>query len=208
MNPGGKRDLIVLVADKNMQAGVSSMLQRHAALGIRAVTADILRHPEKDCGCRTGGIEFLSAFVNQYDHALLMFDYEGCGVEKRNVQELEEEIETSLREKWGDKGVVVVIAPELDIWVWSDSPHVERVLGWTGRTPKLRSWLVAQGFKSPSQEKPTRPKEALEGALRVARKPRSSSIYQSLAKKVSLARCNDRAFIKLKTTLQQWFKEE
>jgi hypothetical protein len=208
MNPGGKRDLIVLVADKNMAAAVSGMLQRHVALGIGAVMADILRHPEKDCGCRTGGVEFLSSFVNRYHHALLIFDHEGCGVEKRNVQELEEEIETSLREKWGDKGAVVIIAPELDIWVWSDSPHVERVLGWAERTPKLRSWLSAQGYIMAGQKKPIRPKEALEEVLRVVRKPRSSSIYQSLAKRVTLARCSDRAFVKLRTTLQQWFKEE
>jgi len=180
---------------------------RHASLGIRPVIPDIRRHPEKDCGCRLNGIEFFSPFVNQYDHALLMFDFEGCGVETASVREVEDELENALGEQWGKRGAVVIISPELDIWVWSDSPHVDQVLGWAERTPDLRSWLAAQGFKSPGQEKPTRPKEALEGALRVARKPRSSSIYQSLAERVSLARCSDQAFIKLKTALQNWFKE-
>jgi len=80
MNPGiARRDLVVLVADRDMEAAIGGMLRRHASLGIRPVIPDIRRHPEKDCGCRTGGIEFLSPFVNQYDHALLMFDFEGCG---------------------------------------------------------------------------------------------------------------------------------
>ncbi len=208
MNPASeKRDLIVLVADRNMEAAISGLLGRHSALGIRPVAADIRRHPEKDCGCRTGRVEFLSPFVNQYEHSLLMFDFEGCGVESRDVEELENEIELALTRQWGERGSVVVIAPELEIWVWSDSPHVDQILGWAGRKTDLRAWLGEKGFMVPGQEKPVPPKEALEQALHLAWKPRSSAIYQSLAEKVSLARCNDRAFIKLKTTLQQWFKE-
>ena len=209
MNPArAKRELIVLVADRNMEAAVSGVLRRHASLGIRLVNSDIRRHPGKDCGCRTEGIEFLSPFVNQYEHALLMFDLEGCGVETRGAQEIENEMENDLHNHWDARGAVIVIAPELDIWVWSDSPHVDEILGWSGRAPDLRSWLTEQGYKIPEQEKPIRPKEALEKALYVARKPRSSTIYQSLAEKVSLARCGDRAFIKLKETLKRWFQEE
>ena len=203
----GKRDLIVLVADKNMEAVINGLLSRHASLGIRTVTSDIRRHPEKDCGCRTGGIEFLSAFANQYEHALLMFDFEGCGVEAKTAQEIENEMEEALGNYWGDRGSVVVIDPELDIWVWSESPHVDRVLGWADRTPNLRNWIVSQGYMLPDQEKPIRPKEALEKALYVAKKPRSSAIYQSLAERVSLARCSDRAFKKLRETLRRWFPE-
>jgi hypothetical protein len=203
----GKRDLIVLVADRNMEAAISGMLRRHASLGIRPVNPDIRRHPEKDCGCRTGGIEFLSPFFNQYEHALLMFDFEGCGVEAKTAQEIENEMEEALGNYWGDRGSVVVIDPELDIWVWSDSPHVDKVLGWADRTPNLRNWIVSQGYRQPGQEKPMRPKEALEKALYVAKKPRSSAIYQSLAERVSLARCSDRAFIKLKETLRKWFQD-
>ncbi|MCX5910051.1 MAG: hypothetical protein NTY64_23460 [Deltaproteobacteria bacterium] len=208
MNPASaKRDLIVLVADRNMEATISGLLRRHSSLGIRPVATDIRRHPEKDCGCRTGGIEFLSPFYNQYEHALLMFDFEGCGLETQRVEEVETELEVALGRQWGERGSVIVIAPELEIWAWSDSPHVDQVLGWAEREPDLRTWLAMQGFMVPGQEKPIRPKEALEKALHVAWKPRSSAIYQSLAEKVSLARCNDRAFIKLKTILQQWFKE-
>jgi hypothetical protein len=136
-----------------------------------------------------------------------MFDFEGCGVESKTAQEIENEMEEALGNHWGERGSVVVIEPELDIWVWSDSPHVDRVLGWADRTPNLRNWIVSQGYMLPDQEKPIRPKEALEKALYVAKKPRSSAIYQSLAERVSLARCSDRAFKKLRETLRRWFPE-
>lgn len=201
------KDLIVLVADKNMEHAVKGLLSRCKALNIRVIDADIRRHPQKDSGCRTGGTEFLSTFRSLYTHALLMFDLEGSGADVFNPEEIEQELENILQSKWGEQGAVVVIAPELDIWVWSDSPHVDTVLGWDGRIPDLRSWLTSQGFQM-TGGKPSRPKEALEEALREVRKPRTSAIYQSLAERVSLKRCNDRAFVRLVTILQSWFSSK
>ncbi|MBM4048628.1 MAG: hypothetical protein FJ279_26290 [Planctomycetes bacterium] len=207
MSPNmARRDMIVLVADRNMEAAVRGILGRHEALGIRPVHADIRRHPEKDCGCRVAGVEYLSPFVNQYEHAMLMFDLEGCGEEEEPAPNQEAELEEGLRNAgWDDRAAAIVVEPELDVWVWSDSPHVVRELGWWGREPGLWAWLSAKGFGLTAQRKPARPKEALEAALWAARKPRSSAIYQSLAEKVSLAKCTDRAFLKLKATLKRWF---
>lgn len=67
---------------------------------------------------------------------------------------------------------VVVIDPELEIWVWSASPHVEDVLGWKGSTPPLRSWLCNQGLWGDDRPKPQDPKRAMEGALYEKRIPR------------------------------------
>jgi hypothetical protein len=53
--------------------------------------------------------------------------------------------------------------------------------------------------------KPARPKEAVEGALRIVKKPISSSIYAELVRRVSLEHCVDPAFMKLKSNLQGWF---
>jgi hypothetical protein len=55
-------------------------------------------------------------------------------------------------------------------------------LGWQGRSPDLRSWLKAKNFLQEEQTKPERPKEAMELALRTARKSRSSSLYDQLAR--------------------------
>ena len=56
--------------------------------------------------------------------------------------------------------------------------------------------------------KPARPKEAFEAALREARKPRSASLYQQIAERVSLRRCTDTAFLELKSILNNWFPPE
>jgi hypothetical protein len=81
-------------------------------------------------------------------------------------------------------------------------------LGWRGRKPPLRQWLTAQGYLQEKEVKPQRPKEAMEKALRLAGKKRSSAIYARLARKVSLSRCVDPAFVKLRETLQSWFPEK
>jgi hypothetical protein len=90
-----------------------------------------------------------------------------------------------------ERAEVVVIDPELEIWVWSASPHVEDVLGWRGSTPPLRSWLRNQGLWGDDRPKPQDPKRAMEGALYEKRIPRSSSLYRQLAEKVGLTTCRD-----------------
>jgi hypothetical protein len=150
----------------------------------------------------------VTAFVRSYAHALLLFDREGCGREKDSPEEIERELESKLKTVgWNDRAAVIVLDPELEIWVWSESPHVDYQLGWGGRKMNLRTWLRKQQLLKPRQQKPDRPKEALEAALAVVRLPRSSAIYRALAEKVSLARCSDRAFLKLKAILQFWFAE-
>lgn len=199
-------ELVVLVADKNMEFAIKGIIGRAQAMGIREPMPIVHVHPEKDPGCLKRGHEFLSLFQNQYAHALILFDLEGCGQEMSTRETLEAEIETRLSQSgWGGRAAAVVIDPELEMWVWSDSPHVDAVLGWQRKSPDLRSWLKSRDFLHEGQTKPKRPKEAMELALRTVRKPRSSSLYVQLARQVSLERCVDPAFIKLKTTLQTWF---
>ena len=202
------KDLVVLAADKNMEFAVKGILGRFRSLGIREITADFRVHPENDPGCLVRGHDFLRPFVNHYAHALVLLDREGCGREAANREELEANLEQRLLDSgWGSRAKVIVIAPELEMWVWSDSPHVDAILGWEGREPPLRTWLKDRTFLGEGQIKPLRPKEALEGALRLSRTPRSSSNYLKLAQKVSLERCIDPSFVKLKSTLQEWFPD-
>ena len=100
------------------------------------------------------------------------------------------------------------LSPELEVWVWSNSPHVDDVAGWKNRQPSLRSWMIEQGLLEEGKVKPRRPKEALQAALREARIPRSSSLYQRIAEKVSLRGCEDRAFLKFKDLLKDWFPRD
>lgn len=143
-----------------------------------------------------------------YD-ALVLLDREGSGKETLSREEMEADIEHRLAiSGWGDRAVAVVFDPELEIWVWSDSPQVDEVLGWGARTPNLRTWLVEKVWLQPGEIKPARPKEALEDVLRQVRRARSSAIYLELAQKVSFQKCTDPAFLKLKHYLQDWLPKE
>jgi hypothetical protein len=202
-----KRDLLVLVSDGQMQETIEGILSRPQALGIRPVAAVLRRHPRHDNGCCREGAEFFRPFIEEYQYALLMFDREGCGQESMSAEELERQAEAQLADiGWQGRAAAIVLDPELEIWVWSDSPHVDAQVGWSGR-PALRDWLRDAGYLVGQQVKPAHPKEALEAALRKARKRRSSAVYRALAEKVSLSRCSDRAFLKLKSILQTWFLE-
>lgn len=205
-----RRDLIVLVADGTMEATAKGLLSRPEALGIREVDCTIVPHPERDPGVFHRSPEFLEPFRSRYRHALVMLDREGSGQEEQlSRSTMESDLEERLAAHWQPgRCAAVVLDPELEIWWWSDSPHVEAVLGWGERDQNLRAWLVEEGFveKGPTpRQKPDRPKEAVEKALRVARKPRSSALYRQLATKVSFRRCEDSAFLRFCEILAQWF---
>ena len=206
MWPAATKDLVVLVADANARSALLGLMSRCKSLKIRPPSLDLYVHPERDPGCRLKAHEFLRGFSPSYAYALVMFDREGCGASGEATGALEQQVLDHLsRSGWVDRAAVIVLEPELDIWVWSASPEVDAALNWRGREPDLRTWLTERGLLTPEETKPARPKEALEAALRAARKPRSSSIYQQLAEKVSLRRCSDPAFLKLTDVLRNWF---
>lgn len=195
----------MVTADGDAAGTIRTLLQRHQALSIREVTAQVDRYVGRDSGCYRRAHDYLRPFIRQFDYALVVFDRHGCGNEGQPPVALEEEVEERLRRNgWVDRSAAIVLDPELEAWVWSDSPHVDVALGWTQRPPALRSWLAEQGFLEQNQVKPDRPKEAVEAVLRFVGKPRSSAIYHDLAVNISLRRCSDPAFLKLRTALQRW----
>ncbi len=200
------KDLIVLVADKNMEHTLRGLLQRPQALGIRAIDAEIFPHPRHDPGILNEAHDFLRPFASSHRHALVLFDHDGCGREETPPDVLADEVRQRLEANgWTGRAEAVVLAPELEVWVWSDSPHVAECLGWSGRQPPLREWLAATGEWPTDQAKPTNPKRAMEAALRDARKPRSSAIYLDLASKVSLRSHDEPGFLRLVRALGAWF---
>jgi len=201
----GRKDLILLAADKNMEASLKGLLSRFQALGFRRVVFDLYVHPDRDPGCLLRGHDFLRPFASLYERALVLLDHQGCG-RKEDRSALETDLERRLGGAgWGDRAAAVVISPELENWVWSDSPHVERTLGWERGPTPLRSWLQEKGLLEARAAKPARPKEAVELALKTVRLPRSSAIYFELARNVSTDRCTDPAFLKLRRCLREWF---
>jgi hypothetical protein len=202
-----EKDLVILVADKNIEETIKELLQRPESFGIRSVHYAIYRHPHRDPGCLRESHDFLKIFIGQFSHALVIFDREGCGKEDLSRIELEHEVGQRLSESgWDEQAAAVILDPELESWVWARSPHVVTALGWSGDSSDLRSWLSDHGFSG--SPKPQRPKEAMEAVLRYAKKPRSSAIYAELARKVGLRHCVDPVFIRFRELLTAWFSSE
>lgn len=200
--PPPKRDLVILVADENQRSGLEALLQRGRSLEIRAISFEIFVHPWRDPGVLNGAHEFLLPFTRQYGYAMILFDREGCG-RTEPAAALQDEVQRRLdRVGWEGRSAVIVLEPELEVWVWSGSRHVPKVLG-LDKGP-LDSLLRSKYDFGP-YDKPKHPKEAMEDALRQSNTPRSSSIYRHLAEKVSLTRCKDPSFRGFTETLRRWF---
>lgn len=195
------KDLIILVADSQMRAATEKLLMREPALGIVTPSFEIFVHPERDAGVFGKCHDFLRPFQQLYRFALVMFDREGCG-SKESARQIQQIIKERLDQAgWNERNQVVVLDPELEIWVWADSPNVSRSLGLSER--QLRE--VLSKYERDLNLKPKDPKAAMEDALRKSRLPRSSAIYANLASTVTLKNCRDRSFSDFKSALVKWF---
>lgn len=200
------RDLVVLVADLDAEQALAGLLARPDSLGCRRFTVDIHRHPMRDSGVFREAHDFLRPFARSHAHALVVFDWEGSGAEQRQPADAEADVEARLETNgWGPRAAAVAIGPELESWVWSDSPHVPDALRWSGDGASLRDWLRERACAVDGTGKPQRPKEAMDAVRRHTRTPRSASLFRQLASRVSLRRCTDPAFTRLTRVLQGWF---
>ncbi len=161
-----------------------------------------------DPACAKTGVELLGEYVREFDHAILMFDHEGSGRERESPEKIEASLDAEFqRSAWDARARAIVVAPELEVWLWGGSPHVDDVIGWGGRTPSLRDWLAEEGWWSQDAPKPRRPKEAFQAALRETRTKAHPRIMQEIASRASYRRCSYRAFLRLGDTLRTWFPQ-
>ena len=200
-----QEDLVVLVADLDMEETVNALLDRPEALAIRRLTFRVKRYTGRDAGVRQDCVEFLRLYQKTHRYALVMFDLHGSGGEKVGREDLEANLKGKLRRSgWENRADVIVLDPELETWVWSDSPHVADSLGYKTQED-LREFLRGYGWQAPDRDKPAQPKEAMEAALRDTRRPRSAAIFGEIAARVTLGKCQDAAFLKFRAVLQNWF---
>ena len=157
-------DLVVLAADKNMEFLLRAGFDRPEALGIRPIDVRIQVHPFSDGGVRTSGANVLSLLSRQYDHAVMVLDFEGSGA-TGSATDLESNLDAQLVPSWQDRAKAIVIEPE-------------------------------------------RPKEAFESVLRQMKRPRSSALYRRVGRTISLEKCTDPAFRRLRDRLRLWFPRE
>lgn len=198
------KGLLALVADVQQEKTLATLLhERQPSLGIRPITFDIFRHPRNDPGVYHEAAALLAPYVSAYDYALVVLDaaWEGApggGVLRQSL------MESLQRSGWApDHYQVVVIDPELEMWVWADSPVTPEVLRTTWAD--IRALAQRRDYWRAGQAKPHAPKALLEGVLRQQRRPRSAAIFQELARRLGLASCTDPAFVLLREKLAEWF---
>lgn len=203
------KDLVVVAADTQMQRTVETLLQyRRRSLAINThFSTDAISHPNQDSGCRADAGQLLEPRRNIYGKAIVIFDYHGCGERRLAASELETSLESEFVNRgWGpDRIAFIVLEPELEAWLFGASfRHIERAVGWS-QPAQIQDWLIERGHLPSSTAKPPNPKAAIDAVLYQQKLPRSAKLFGDLARNVSLARCQDRAFQKLRSTLQRWF---
>lgn len=211
------KDLLFLVADKNMAEAVGGFLERdqiHSIVGCGRFKFDARRDIKVAVGQNDPGLyvranELLRPLAEEYMRAVVIVDEEWNGSPGAH------DIEGRLLEHLADAGwseensLGLVVQPEADVWLWSDSPYSAKALGWAS-WDVLRPALEKQGLLAAGQPKPERPKEAAEWALRNGDKktPRSAALYRQVSSHASIKRCEDDALKRLLSALRAWFPAE
>ena len=206
------KDLLVLIPDTDIEQAMKGLLLRTDGIDIAPVDFEIRRHVNRDSGCRTNAAHYLRPYLRAYRYTLVAFDRHGCG-SRGTREEIQEEVESDLtRNGWEDRSKAIVIDPEIEVWVWSNSPEVARVLGWGSDFEVLRNWLASRKLWASNRRKPQNPKRAMRKAMEEARLKkkarRSSSKFRYLATSVDFTGCDDPAFVELTRTLRAWFPPE
>lgn len=199
------RDLVVLVPDRNTEHVVIGALSRPQALGIRPIDFSVNADPGRDGGVRRRGVQILNVGRSQFRHALMILDYEGSGATER-AYDLEATLDAALSHEWSTNAKTIVVESEVDVWMWGAETYLKAVVRWRF-SDGIRDWLRSELFSFGPSGKPDRPKEAMDAVCRRAQVPRSSATYKALSKRISLRRCEDRAFRRLREQLVEWFGE-
>lgn len=198
-------ELVILVPDKDIEQTLHHLLLRPESVGMRPLHSfKLITHPGRDPGVYHTGHDLLRAFEGEAECALVLLDLAWDGVPSQDPARIESDVEARCHDVWGNRCRCVCIAPEVEAWVWSDSPHVAEALGWNSPS-ELREWLASEQLWPAGLPKPPDPKRAFERATRHRRVVPSSSIFGRLAQKVSFTRCQDRAFLRLLNILRTWF---
>lgn len=210
-------DLLFLVADSNMREALGGFLERESVarvIGCGTFDFDARRDIKVASGKSDPGLynqcnELLRPFSGSYRHAVVVIDEEWSG--SPGAEAIEARLDAHLSETgWAPpNGLSLVVRPEVDVWLWSDSPHSATAMGWRS-WDELRPALQGQGWMKEGDVKPERPKEAAEWAVRngITKVKRSSSLYRKVAEKVSIRRCADPSVERLLEALRRWFPPE
>lgn len=206
------KDLLVYVADADALGFLRSILMRHQSLGMRAISFDIERHPQRDAGMVQSGAELTRMRKGRYAKAVLIWDHHGSGRDHRQapqavMAELQDKLDSFT---WRDNSAVHVLVPELEQWLWFCEAALVAHCDITSN--QLQRWLADRSDKvgrSVEQLKSSQPKELFEHILRERLRrtisPRDFELIGRRASVKALMACD--SFRALAETLRAWFPQ-
>lgn len=206
------RDLVILTADSTMTHVLRAFFKRdrfEQSLGCGKIDLDpeteIFHVPGfTDGGLHTHAHQLLRPYLSTHRYAMVLLDRQFGGEQPAEI--VQQDIQLNLRRNgWNDdrhEAVVIVIDPELEVWLWQDSPHVERAI----RAPiGLRERLRGEGAWPENHQKPLNPKETLRRQIAANHAGTTFSAYSLIAATVSPRRCQDPSFQCFRDQLRAWF---
>lgn len=207
------RDCLFLVADKSIEAMIAGFLSSdnfHLKIGCNYFKFEQkhdlrVAHGKNDPGIYTIANELLQPYYKTHRRVIVILDAAWNG--SPGAIKINEQVKNHCRNAgWNDDNhCVIVIDPELENWIWQNNINVCKELGSKDSYETLKAELVTHKFWLREHSKPNQPKEAVEYILKKNRIPVSAALYKNIAMKVTTKNCTDAAFLKLKTTLIQWF---
>ena len=151
------RDCVFLLADGNMRACVEGFLGRaqfHQSLGTAGFDFDSNQDLLVDEGGNDPGVykrahEILKSYKGTHERAVVILDNHWDG--SPGADRIEEDIRNNLLSTgWSeDRIVVIVIDPELEVWLWQDNQNVERAF--RHRPPPSLRQVLRDGGLWPAQ---------------------------------------------------------
>jgi len=212
-----QRDCLFLVADSAMGNVVDGFLSKghfEGRIGCRQFEfdfdKDVLEAPKLGMGADGGIYKHChrmlqeNGYMESHRRLVVLCDQQ-FGSEVPAAEVRTEILDRIQKNGWGDdKADVVVIDPELEIWIWQDSPHVQKAIGFNG-PGSLRELLREDGSWPDGRIKPSEPKELFRQLCHRYKTPFSSALYRDVAENVSALGCSDPAFKQLLHTLCRWF---
>lgn len=210
-----KRDCVFFVADKSIGEtfiGFLSRPDREEMLGCGPFAFDpredvFVANGQNDPGIYNRGGELLRPFQHTHHKAVLVLDCDWDASPGQTA--IIDNVTRQLTESgWAaDAVAVIAIDPELEQWIWQDSPILANELR-LNAPQGLKAALQARDLWPQQLPKPPAPKELFNQLRRENNVKVSSSTFRRIASRVPIAACRDSEFLRLVAQLQAWFPVE
>jgi phenylpyruvate tautomerase PptA (4-oxalocrotonate tautomerase family) len=210
-----KRDCVFFLADKTMRETFLGFLEREdreRELGCGNFSFDpaedlFFAAGQNDPGLNKRAAALLDVFLHSHKKAVVVLDceWEGSPGQAQIIHNITRQLHES---GWKPEDVIVIaIDPELEQWIWQDSPVLAEELR-IDDSQGLKSVLNQRGLWPQEAAKPPSPKALFDQLRRENNVKMSSAIFKRIATKVPVSQCQDSEFRRLTAKLREWFPAE